>query len=288
MFVLLASLSFAQDPIPTEPAPVPAPSPVPAPVPAPAPTPVPAPAPAPVPAPAPAPEPLPTVAPDNVLPTPKSRNYLMEVNFRGRYLFLPDSILDIWYEDHQGGDDEIPERPSISAYSLGLEFVVKDKQANGIFYVEYIASLLDEGYWDDRENPPVDTDGSYIIPESLGLIALGADYGYELHATDWFSFIFGAGLGIGIKTGNLVEWEAGETPGAANADNTEQDCGSTSPAYVRKDECENDGAVKVPPVIPILDVNVGIRFNFSDRASLRIEGGVHDLIYGGAALGITF
>lgn len=218
---------------------------------------------------------------------PTKRAYLMEVNFRGRYLFLPDSVLDIWYEKHAG---ETFERPSIGAYALGLEFVIKDKQANGIFYAEYISSLMKEGYWDDRDNPPVYTDGSYIVPESFGLVAVGADYGYELHATNWLSFLFGAGLGVGIKTGELVEWESGEPEGTPNPDNTDQACGPTAAAYERATElgCADDGPVRVPPVVPIVDVNVGIRFNFSDRASLRVEGGLHDLIYGGAALGITF
>lgn len=217
---------------------------------------------------------------------PKQRNFLMEVNFRGRYLFLPDSVLDIWYEKHAGAAFE---RPTIKAYSLGLEYVIKDDQANGIFYAEYISSLMGEGYWDDRDNPPVDTDGSYIKPEFLGIVAIGANYGYELHATDWLSFLFGAGLGVGIKTGQLIEWEPGEPDGAATRDNTDPDCGPNSAAYERYElGCADDGPVRVPPVLPIVDVNVGIRFNFSDRASLRLEGGLHDLIYGGGALGITF
>lgn len=253
LFALLSTAALAQDP--TTPAPtVPAPT---------------------------------TPPPTETAVSTKKRAYLMEVNFRGRYLFLPDSVLDIWYEKHKG---ETFERPNIAAYALGLEYVVKDKQANGIFYAEYISSLMKEGYWDDRDNPPVYTDGSYISPESFGLVALGANYGYELHATEWFSFLFGAGLGVGIKTGELVEWESGEPEGTANPDNTDQACGPTASAYERALElgCADDGAVRVPAVVPIVDVNVGIRFNFSDRASLRIEGGLHDLIYGGAALGITF
>lgn len=233
------------------------------------------------------PEPIPAAAPESTTTTRKKRAYLMEVNFRGRYMFLPDSVLDIWYEKHAG---EPLERPVINAYALGLEYVVRDKQANGIFYAEYISSLLQNGYWDDRDNPPVVSDGSYIVPENLGLIAIGANYGYELHATNWLSFMLGGGLGVGIKTGNLVEWEPGEPEGEPNPNNTDPSCGPDSNAYERANtlDCPDDGQVRVPGVVPILDVNVGIRFNFSDRASLRLEGGVHDLIYGGAALGITF
>ena len=220
--------------------------------------------------------------------TGKTRDYLMEVNFRGRYLFLPDSLLDIWYEKHLGGADDAPERPTISGYALGLEFVAKDDHQNGIFYVEYISSLLKEGYWDDRDNPPIVTDGSYIVPESLGIIAVGADYAYAINATDWFAVLIGGGVTVGVRTGKLVEWEPGEPEGSPDPDNLDATCGTTEAAYQRVDHCGDDGEVKIPRVLPMLDINLAMRFNFSDRASLRIEGGVNYIVYGGAALGITF
>lgn len=214
----------------------------------------------------------------------RARPFLMEVNFRSRYLSLPDSVLDIWMEKHEG---EAYERPLVHGYALGLEFVVKDEQANGIFYVEYMGSLLEEGYWDDRDNPADYDDGSYIVPEKFGLVALGANYAYELPATEWLSFLFGAGLGVAFTTGELVEWEPGET-GAPTQDNTDPDCGGEDPAYMRVKDCPDDGAVAVPGVLPIVDINLGVRFNISDRASIRLEGGLHDMLYGGTAVGIVF
>jgi hypothetical protein len=38
----------------------------------------------------------------------------------------------------------------------------------------------------------------------------------------------------------------------------------------------------------MVDVNAGLKFNFGDRAVLRLEGGLHTLIYYGATLGIKF
>lgn len=234
----------------------------------------------------PAPAPAPVEVAAETTAAPKQRQFLMEVNARGRYLFLPDSILDIWYEKHQG---ESIERPQIAAYAIGLEYVIRDDQANGIFYLEYMPLLTQEGYWDDRDNPPVYTDGSFVDPQGFGIVAFGANYAYEIRATDWLSFMTGAGLGVGVKTGNLIEWEPGEPEGTPDGDNTDPDCLPTGTAYERYEGgCADDGPVRVPPVIPIVDVNVGVRFNFSDKASLRVEGGLHDLLYGGAALGITF
>lgn len=225
-------------------------------------------------------------------PTPK-RSYLMEVGFRGRYMTVPNGILDPFVSAHE--DDEYPARPDINAYTLGLEFVVKEKSANGIFYVEYLNPLIEAGYWDDADRgSPEPDDGSWVAPQNFAVITLGADYAYELHATNWLSFMFGAGLGAGIILGDLYEWQPGEDPNDAEANNNNADvtCGVLAPAYERYEDCEHDAALvadgDMPPVIPMVDINIGVRFNISNRASIRLEGGLHDMFYGGGAVSVVF
>ncbi|MFN7144461.1 MAG: hypothetical protein ACK4YP_11835 [Myxococcota bacterium] len=227
--------------------------------------------------------------------TARKRKFLMEVGFRGRYMDLPDSLLDLWYFRNADTNDAIPDRPHVSAYSLGIEFVIKDDKANGIFYVEYLNPLIDAGYWDDKEEPPDHLDGSWIEPDKFGLVLIGASYAYELRATNWLSFLFGAGIGGAIKIGELNEWQPGEDPAnpEGNNNNTQVDCGEAgeddSAAYFRKDNCASDGAIETPPAIPYLDVTIGPRFNIADRASIRLEGGIHAFLpYGGASVGIVF
>lgn len=221
-----------------------------------------------------------------------SRSYRMEVNARGRYLWLPASILDSWY-DRNADSASAPERPKVAAYAMGLEFVAKDDKANGIFYAEYLGALIDEGYWDDREDasdPPDDQDGSYIVPTKFGLVVVGADYARDIRVNPWFAVLVGGGLGVAVKLGDLVEWDPGEIANDGNNDNTDPNCGpAPTPAYERHDMgCPDDGPVRVPPVLPMIDVNLGVRFIISERASIRVEGGLHDLPYAGGALGITF
>jgi hypothetical protein len=222
---------------------------------------------------------------------PKARRFDMEVNFRGRYLSLPGSILDIWYFD---GDGAVPERPRIAAYSLGMEYVIKQKpddgSSNGIFYVEYIGGLMTDGYFDDRENPPNHSDGSYLVNDAIGLVTVGADYAFELRAKPWLSFLFGGGLGIGFATGQLTEWEAGSPEvDAETGEVVGNSTCDTAPAYDRYDmDCPNDGPVAIPPVLPVVDINIGVRFTVNERATIRLEGGLHDLLYGGAAVGVMF
>jgi hypothetical protein len=217
-----------------------------------------------------------------------ARGYDMEVGFRGRMLSIPNSIIDIWYFSNADHDDagvgNVPDRPKIKGYGLGLEFVVKGETANGIFYFDWLNSTLEDGYWDDREglNAEDYTDGEYLVPTAnLGILAFGANYGYEVHfvrtaetnGNFGLSFLVGGGLGVGIMLGHLDVWtsEAG------------------SPSYVRyQDDVPSDGEKAIPKVYPMVDINAGLRFNFGDRVVLRFEGGLHTLIYWGGSLGIMF
>lgn len=222
----------------------------------------------------------------------KKRKFLMEVGFRGRYMDLPDSILDLAYFNNKD-DDTIPDRPHVSAYSLGIEFIIRDKQANGIFYVEYLNPMIEAGYWDDKEEPADHDDGSYLVPDKFGLVMIGANYAYEIQATNWLSFMFGAGLGGAIKIGNLTEWQPGEDPSDpdGNNNNTDVSCGvAPTTSYQRYEMgCADDGDIEMPPALPYIDVNLGPRFNIGNRASIRIEGGIHGLLpYGGGSIGIIF
>jgi len=216
------------------------------------------------------------------------RKFDMEVNFRGRYVWVPRSIIDIWYfnENDAGWADSRP-RPFMQGYELGLEFVVKGDNANGIFYVDWIESMMKAGYWDDKESPPNHQDGEFIVPTpTLGILNFGADYAYEAYfvrtsdtnGAFGLSMVVGGGLGVGFLIGQLERWTVGP---------------NGTPAYIRYDNRYDNGVAfddykQIPKVYPMVDINLGLRFNFADRVMLRIEGGLHTLLYGGATLGIMF
>jgi hypothetical protein len=214
------------------------------------------------------------------------RPFRLEFGFRGRYMSVPDSILDFWYFD-QDGDEADPSplpRPRVRGYALGAEFVLRKNPSNWIFYGEYGGNLLEGGYWDDIEEPAAHDDGDYIVAEGFGIVIFGANYAHEITATPWLGFQFGGGLGVAFATGHLTQWNHGSDTG-----NTDPDCYPQSAAYERYEQgCAADGDKRVPTVVPMVDINASARFNFTERAHLRIEGGLHDLLYAGMAVGAVF
>jgi hypothetical protein len=221
---------------------------------------------------------------ETVAPVPKEgRAFEIEVGVRLRMVNIPPSLLDVWYYDE---DDEgwayIEGRPPVRGHGIGLETVVKGDNSNGIFYVEYIDSDLEAGYWDDIENPPDHLDGDFLAPSpAQGMVTFGANYAYEIHvlkiaATEGrfgLSFLAGGGLGLGVLTGSMSLW-------SPDSDG--------NPSYKRYlDGLPPDSDKEIPRVYPMVDMNASLRLNFGDRVVLRLEGGLHSMLYYGTALGVV-
>lgn len=207
----------------------------------------------------------------------------MELNFRARYVSVPDSVVDLGYFNENDPGANPLARPKMRGYAVGVEYVLKPHPSNWIFYGEYIGNTMKEGYWDDIEEPAQHDDGDWIQPNGFGMVVLGANYAHEIEAANWVSFLIGGGLGLGIITGELTQWNGG-----GDTDNTEPDCLPSSAAYERRYACADDGAKRFPGVLPMVDITAGVRFNFGDSANLRIEGGLHDMLYVGTAFGVSF
>lgn len=209
-----------------------------------------------------------------------------ELNLRYRYLALPDFIMDTWYFSKDEGAPY--ERPSIRSAVYGLEYVLKGQPTNWIFYAEYFGNTTKAGYWDDFDDDGEHGDGDWIAPNGVSMWLLGANFGHEVMLTEpgtqvGFSMLFGAGIGFGLLRGDIDRWMNGSSPDLEG--NT---CDVASPAYARKDTCAVDQVVKLPPVGGVIDATISGRLNFNHQANLRLDLGLHNMLYVGGALGGEF
>ena len=224
----------------------------------------------------------------------RTRDFLMEINFRGRYMALPDGFLDIWYFDE--GDEGVTwDRPKIRAWGVGLEWWAKWDSGGGFtVFFDYMGHMINEGYWDDVEEPANHGDGEYLVPSRLGIIDFGIGGGYEAKITPWMGFMFWGGGGPLFLTGEFTHWVHGSNveddadPMCHEGDGLLSDPGN-APAYERYSHgCGDDGAKRIPSVLAVVDLVAAIRFDFNQRASLRIEGGLHDMPFVGLSTGVVF
>jgi hypothetical protein len=218
-------------------------------------------------------------------PTPAhDRSFDMTFGVRLRSVSVPATILDIWFFDE---DDPnwayIEPRPKIRGTAIGLEYGLRGKNGNGVFYAEFVDAAVDDGYWDDRELPEDHLNGDYLAPSpGLGLVAFGADYAYEAHMVRTSdtggrigaSVLAGGGLGLGVLTGRIDRWRVDP---------------QYNPSYKRYlDGLPPDSGSNVPRVYPMVDVNVGLRLDLGSRVLWQVEGGLHTLLYYGTSLAVAF
>ena len=221
------------------------------------------------------------------------RTVTLGVGFRTRRLSLPRRFLDIWFTDRHEKFAEWPldgtggltdeERPFVNGMGYGVELRVTSGNNSGIIFFDWADSNMPAGYWDDADDPPDPFDGDYLDPQpNLGLIMVGADYEFaiEMVKTERTNGKFGldlavgGGLGLAVMVGKMDRWVPGERD---------------EPAYELYHGGEPSNSQKSVPVFyPVVDVNLGLNFNFADRAYLRLEGGLHTLLYYGGALGFSF
>ena len=122
--------------------------------------------------------------------------------------------------------------------------------------------------------------------------------------TDWFGIHYGAGLGVGIVTGQILRTSNGSAgcagnPGSVTACHpiicatgpcTEQQLqaagsGPDDPANPHRFADSN-----VPPAIPIINLVLGVDFRLPNVRGweAKIEGGFYDAFFLGLGVGYTF
>jgi hypothetical protein len=211
----------------------------------------------------------------------------MQAGARGRILRLPGSFLDPWLFDESSPPEAA--RPDIKAWAAGAEFTTEGPATQWTFYVERVGSQVEAGFWDDYESPADHNDGEWLAPsDGFGLITVGGNAGKEIAMTEEsadvvLSFHVSGGLGIGFVTGQIDRWYAGNN--LVSDIPIDTNCLPDSPSYERQASCSDDGKVRITPVVPMVDHNLGFDLTVREHAYLRLEGGLHSMLYGGIAAG---
>ncbi len=233
-----------------------------------------------------APPPVSPAPPEPAAVQDTRRRY--ELMLRSRYLSVPRGLMDLFLMDT--GDTGWPlgetRRPPVLAYTIGLEFAVLQKRNTSLgVYVEYIGSLLEEGYWDDHDNPVDGRDGDWLRPnKGFGGLAVAFNAFYDAPIVDgsqtrnqfdlWF--YVGGGIGIVGIVGTMDQWELDPVSG--------------TPAYLKAQRGdEPDGTLKLgSPVWPMVDFEMGFKMLIAEHVVLKLGGGLHDGLQVGGSLGARF
>ncbi|HTA19703.1 MAG TPA: hypothetical protein VK989_10450 [Polyangia bacterium] len=229
-----------------------------------------------------------------------SPNVSYGVALRLRWVSVPSWMLNLFTKRN------VP----LSSYATALELMRRKGEFDFIVSVGYQNMSPPDGNWLGRGNNPA-TDTDYVQFKGLGFVGIDASFVWHSYLNDWFGLHYGAGLGVGIVTGQMLRTSDG------SGGCTEQNAGNVAGCHPVGITCPNgtcsdadlaglnrggsmatDSATtphrfvdpNVPPALPIVNVLVGVDFRLPHVRGweAKIEGGFYDAFFLGGGVGYTF
>jgi hypothetical protein len=193
---------------------------------------------------------------------------------------------------------------SLSSYGFAAEGYRRRGDYDIMVSVSYQKMGPPDGNWLGRgHEAAIDTD--LIQFRNFGLVGFDAAFIRRMNLSEYVTYRLGAGLGLGIVTGQMLRTSAGNC-----RDNNLYDVTQCKPVVCRGKTCteaelarsSTTGTVDtvgdphryadtdVPGAVPILNVVTGFDFHFPQVKGLevRLEGGFYDAFFLGMAAGYLF
>jgi hypothetical protein len=231
-----------------------------------------------------------TAAPD------RTSNVSYGVAARLRWVSVPAWMLNLFTKKN------VP----LSSYATALELFRRKGEFDFIVSIGYQNMSPPDGNWLARgHDASIDTD--YVQFKGLAMWAVDASFVWHTFFNDWFGMHYGAGIGLGIVTGQMMrtsnygctEANAGDFTVCKPMNITCTAAGCPDAALQRiQGTADQDSPTtprrfvdgNVPPALPIVNVLVGIDFRLPRVRGweAKIEGGFYDAFFLGGGVGYTF
>jgi hypothetical protein len=196
---------------------------------------------------------------------------------RARYVTVPNFLLEAFLQ-------HATYMQSFTA--IGAELVRRRGNFDVVFGLEYDAiapepglyqetsdSLLACGQGDESQCP------DFVTGEDLALLGVDASFLWHLEVHPVVQLRYGAGIGLGVVLGEVVQHDRQCGPGTSTGD---LDDPKACQDLMRSKKAD------IPPVVPIVNLLVGARFKLHDQISLNVEAGFRDMFFFGGGLNYLF
>lgn len=228
---------------------------------------------------------LPALAQETTVIAPEGADVAVEpkgrfgLGVRGRVHGLPSLALDLFYDQHPSLRDTARE-------SFGLELIRRKGPVDVKFSFDYTNYTGSDGDGDAFLGKGDDINDLEFVKSSLQLLSVDVSVVGSAEIASWMHFIYGAGLGVGLIRGELVRTDSFAPD--PNDPTTRQPCNGVNDPNIN---CQEVNLVEdsVPPVFPVLNMLLGMRFDLSKNVSMRLEGGLRGLsTYAGTGFDFVF
>jgi hypothetical protein len=181
--------------------------------------------------------------------------------FKVRRAWVPTSIQKVLLDDTPGG---------ATMDGAGFDFSRRKDNTEVVFGFGYDRFVGTEGYYLEKDGNAVAGPGDvdYVTFHNPHWYTL--EVGVVNHASlhKFLELRYGAGIGIG-----LVRGEIRKTDSICVSENIQQDC-TPNPLGA-----EVDKPADIPPVLPVVNVLLGLQFKPFKFLHIHVDGGLHTVPY---------
>lgn len=178
------------------------------------------------------------------------------IGARSRYITTPQFMLDVFVEHST----------PMNSFSVAGEVIRRKGHFDIVLSIEYARVSPEDGLWQEKgENPGMIDMYPDLLKFDVALLSGDVSFIWHLPITDFLSFRYGAGIGIGVPLGSFTQQDT-----VCSSNTTVDDLDDPNACTPVPGKIE-DG--DLPPIVPIVNVLLGARFKLVDQLSLQIEGG---------------
>ena len=205
---------------------------------------------------------------------------------RFRAIVVPGFILNWFLEEHENHWSRGQKN-----FAVGGEAIWRRANEYEIgVAVDWANLAMPDGWWQDRNEPRNEADWTLVDLKLLSVVFISR---WFWKPQPWLHPYFGVSIGPGIVFGNVLK----HNPSAGTSCRAELEQGIFPPPSCADEngdiqlEANFDAPERedtIPPVVPVLGVTGGLRFNFLDYGLFKIEVGFQDYFFAGAGLGVQW
>lgn len=191
------------------------------------------------------------------------------VGLRVRYVMMPKSIIELFVDSASSG---------VGHPGFGLEVVRRKANFDIVLGVEYENISPDDGLFLEKGDTPgvPGENPDFVEFDGFGLLGLDVAFVWHKEIVPKVDFRYGAGIGIAAVLGDVIQ-----TDTACSVQGDIDSCVEDPTAPQQHEKSED-----VPPVVPLVNVLLGARFEVAPNLTVNAEAGFRDLFYMG--LGTTY
>lgn len=208
------------------------------------------------------------------------------VNGRFSAIVVPGFILNWFWGEHE---NHWTKGKTNFAYGGELTWRRRGEFEIGLG-VEWADIRTPDGWWQDKDEPRVEADWTEV---NLQLLNVTFFTRWFWDVQEWFSPYLGVGIGPGIVFGEILKYN----PTGGSTCRQELQAGDFPPPSCLDENGEPlldsqfdapEEESSVPPLVPVLALAGGLRFNIADYGMFKLEVGFQDYFYASAGLGVQW